>query len=78
MTDAAPGTRPRRRTVAALIILASLLAFLATFAVWANRQALETDTWTDTSSELLEDEDIRTAIGDFLVDALYTNVDVAA
>jgi hypothetical protein len=77
MTDAATGTRPRRRTVVALIILASLLAFLATFAVWANRQALETDTWTDTSSELLEDEDIRTAIAGFLVDELYADVDVA-
>jgi hypothetical protein len=78
MTDAATGTRPRRRTVVALIIVASLFAFLATFAVWANRQALDTDTWTDTSSELLEDEDIRTAIAGFLVDELYANVDVAA
>jgi GNAT superfamily N-acetyltransferase len=78
MTDAATGTRPRRRTVVALITFASLLAFLATFSVWANRQALETDTWTDTSSELLEDEDIRTAIAGFLVDSLYDNVDVAA
>jgi hypothetical protein len=61
-----------------LIVVASLLAFLATFAVWANRQALETETWTDTSSELLEDEEIRVAIAGFLVDSLYSNVDVAA
>jgi len=76
MTDTA--TRPRRRPVAALIVVASLLAFVATFAVWANRQALETETWTDTSSELLEDEEIRVAIAGFLVDSLYSNVDVAA
>jgi hypothetical protein len=61
-----------------LIVVASLLAFVATFAVWANRQALETETWTDTSSELLEDEEIRVAIAGFLVDSLYSNVDVAA
>jgi hypothetical protein len=74
MTDA----RPHHRLVTALVVAASLLAFLAVFAVWANRQALETDTWTETSTELLEDEDIRTAVAGFLVDELYANVDVEA
>ncbi len=62
----------------ALIVVASVLGFLAMFAVWANRQALETDTWTETSTELLEDEEIRTAVAGFLVDQLYANVDVQA
>jgi hypothetical protein len=48
------------------------------FAIWANRQALENDTWTETSTELLEDPDIREAVADFMVDQLFANVDVQA
>jgi hypothetical protein len=57
-------------------VVASLLAFLAIFAVWANRQLLNTDNWTDSSSKLLENEEIRTQLSIFLVDQLYANVDV--
>lgn len=46
-------TRRRRGTVHTLIIVASVLGFLAVFAIWANRQLLETDTWVDTSTKLL-------------------------
>jgi hypothetical protein len=70
--------RQRRGVVFTLIAVASLIAFFAVFAVWANRQLLETDTWTDTSSKLLEDEEIRTQVSYFMVDALYSNVDVQA
>jgi Short C-terminal domain len=78
MADPAPAPRQHRGLVSALIVLATVLGVLAVFAVWAERQALETDTWTDTSSELLENEEIRTAIAGFLVDELYANVDVQA
>jgi hypothetical protein len=59
-------------------VLASVLAFMAILAVWANRQLLNTDNWTNTSSELLENRVIRDQIGVFLVDQLYANVDVSA
>ncbi len=62
----------------ALLALASLLAFLALFAVWAERQLLEDDTWVETSEELLEDEEIRTTVANFMVDELFTAVDVEA
>ena len=68
----------RRKTVLALIVFATLLAFLSVFSIWANRQLLETDNWVETSSELLEDEEIRTQLANFMVDELYTNVDVQA
>jgi hypothetical protein len=70
-----PG-RSHRKLALALIVAASLLTFLAIFAVWANRQLLNTDNWTETSSELLENEAIRKQIGGFLVEELYANVDV--
>jgi hypothetical protein len=69
-------SRGRRRLAIGLIVVASLLAFLAIFAIWANRQLLDTDNWTETSSELLENDAIRTQVAGFLVDELYANVDV--
>jgi hypothetical protein len=59
-------------------VLASILAFAAILAVWANRQILNTDNWTRTSTELLENRTIRNQLAGYLVDQLYANVDVAA
>ena len=71
-----PPGRAHRRLALVLIFIASLLTLLAIFAVWANRQLLNTDNWTKTSSELIENDAIRTQVSTFLVDELYTNVDV--
>jgi hypothetical protein len=58
------------------VILGSILAFLSVFAIWTERQALNTDDWVDTSGRLIQNETIREAVGDYLVDQLYENVDV--
>ena len=71
-------SRGRRRAVKALVILGSVLAFLSVFAIWTERQALNTNDWVDTSARLLHDETIREALSDYLVDQLYENVDVEA
>ena len=68
--------RRRRGVVTALLVIATLTGLLASFAVWSARQLLETDQWEQTSTELLENEEIRTAVGTFLVDALFDNVDI--
>jgi hypothetical protein len=71
-------SRHRRRGWArALVVLASILAFAAILAVWANRQILNTDNWTRTSTQLLENRTIRHQLAAYLVDQLYANVDVA-
>jgi len=57
-------------------VLGSLLAFLSVFAIWTERQALNTDDWVDTSGRLIQNPTIREAVGTFLVDQLYENVDV--
>jgi hypothetical protein len=76
-TDAgSPPRRAHRKLALALIALATLLTFLAIFAVWANRQLLNADNWADTSSELIENDAIRTQVADFMVDEVYANVDV--
>jgi len=69
-------SRGRRRTVRALVILGSILAFLSVFAIWVERQALNTSDWVETSGKLLHDAKIRKAVGNYLVDQLYENVDV--
>ena len=69
-------SRAHHKLGLALIALATLLILLAIFAVWANRQLLNTDNWTETSSELIANDAIRTQVSTFLVDELYTNVDV--
>jgi hypothetical protein len=78
-TQMASDRSSRRRLLPlTLITVGSVLAFLAIFAIWANRQLLDTDNWTETSSQLLEDDEIRGQLAIFLVDQLYANVDVQA
>ena len=64
--------------VGALLVIGTLLWTALGFAVWANRQALDTDNWVDTSTALLEDDDIRTAVGLFIIDRLYQSDAVEA
>lgn len=66
----------RRRTVKALLVLGALFAFLSVFAIWVERQALDTGEWTNTSGHLIRNATIRAAIGEYLVEQLYENVDV--
>jgi hypothetical protein len=78
LTDVAVTSRPRRRWLArTLVVLASIVAFAAILAVWANRQILNTDNWTNTSTHLLEYRQIRDQLAGYLVVQLYANVDVA-
>jgi hypothetical protein len=59
-----------------LIVLGSLLAFLSVFAIWTERQALDTGEWVNTSGRLIQNAKIREAVSKYLVDQLYENVDV--
>src|SRR4051794_26951719 len=70
-------SKGRRRLVGVLVTLAVLTGFLAVLATWVHRQALNTNNWTNTSTKLLEDPKIRDALSAYLVDQLFTNVDVA-
>ncbi|HEV7459012.1 MAG TPA: SHOCT domain-containing protein [Solirubrobacteraceae bacterium] len=60
-----------------LLVLATVLTVVAIFALWVNRQALDTNDWTRTSTRLLQDSRVRSALSTYLVDQLYANVDVA-
>ncbi len=57
-------------------MLGSLLAFLSVFAIWTERQALDTGEWVNTSGRLIQNPKIREAVSKYLIDQLYENVDV--
>jgi hypothetical protein len=71
-------SRGRRRTVKALVVFGSILAFLSVFAIWTERQALNTDDWVNTSGRLIQNKTIRAELATYMVDQLYENVDVEA
>jgi hypothetical protein len=62
--------------VKALVIAGSVLAFVSVFAIWIERQALNTDDWVHTSDRLIQNPTIRSALGNYLVEQLYSNVNV--
>jgi hypothetical protein len=61
----------KRIAAATLLVVGTLLWSAAIFGVWAQRQALNTDNWVATSSRLLENDEVRTALAVTLVDRLY-------
>lgn len=79
--DAVPAApmdrRARRIWVRIILVLATLLAIFAIFAIWANRQLMNPDNWSKTSTELLQKPTVRTAVSSYLIDQLYANVDVS-
>jgi hypothetical protein len=59
-----------------LVVIAAVIGLVAGLNVWVKRQALSTDNWTNASGRLLQDERIRSALSVYLVNQLFTNVDV--
>src|SRR3954447_17187770 len=59
-------SRAHRGGVYALVVAATVTAFLAVFAICVQRQVLDGDNWTTSSSRLLEDPTIRTAVAGYL------------
>lgn len=70
--------RAHRKLVIAILVVATLLGLVSVLSIWVKRQVLETDTWTSTSTKLLEDPHVEEALSAYLVEALYENVDVRA
>lgn len=76
--DGGSGRSGHPRWATALIVLGAFLTFAAIFSIWVNRQALNTDNWVDTSTRLVQNEEVRGQLSDYLANQLFANVDVAA
>jgi Short C-terminal domain len=61
-----------------IVVVAVLLVIVSLLAGFIRFQALDTDTVSETASELIADKQIRDEVAASLVDQLYANVDVQA
>ncbi|MGN6276321.1 MAG: hypothetical protein ACTHNP_10405 [Solirubrobacterales bacterium] len=59
-----------------LIIFGTILTFAAIFSIWVNRQALNTDNWVNTSTRLIQNEEVRHQLADYLANQLVANADL--
>ena len=68
---------PRTRSILAWVLFAlgTLIILVGSLTLWVKRQALDTDAWVDTSSKLLEDDEVRMALSVYIVDQLYASAD---
>ncbi len=76
-TTSSATPREHRWLVRVIIWGTTVLAVVAIFAVWANRQLLNPNNWANTSTRLLQNEKVREATSNYLVNQLYANVNVA-
>jgi len=60
-----------------LIGFTTLLLIIGMFAIWANRLLFNPDNWANTSTQLLQNPNIRSSTANYLVDQLYANYNVA-
>ncbi len=78
-SDAAPARKSAHRVlVPVLLVLATIVGIAGAFAVWVNRQALNTTNWASTSGKILDDQQVQTAVSAYIVRELFSNVDVPA
>jgi FtsH-binding integral membrane protein len=77
--DPASAKISRRRLIGvdALIGVTTVLLVVGIFATWANRLLFSPDNWSNTSTQLLQDANVRSSTANYLVDQLYANVNVS-
>lgn len=61
-----------------LVVVATVIAILSAATTWVRVQALDTDEWVSTSTEILADPEVQAALANYLVDELYATGDVTA
>jgi hypothetical protein len=55
-----------------------VIGLVAALNVWVKRQALDTNNWTNSSVQVLENDKVRSAVSVYLVNQLYANTNVSA
>jgi len=64
--------------VLALVVLGALCIFISTLGIWIRDVALDEDEWANTSSQLLQSEDVRNVLSVYIVDQSYVASDAEA
>ena len=68
--------RVRSRPFNALIVFTTILLVVGIFATWANRLLFSPDNWSNTSTQLLQNPNVRATTANYIVNQIYANVDV--
>jgi hypothetical protein len=71
-------TGRRKALVYSIVGVATLLLIVTSLAVWAKRQLLDNQAWSNASAQVLAEPQVRAALSTKLVDLLYEQVDVSA
>src|SRR5262245_20827003 len=71
-------TRRRKIAVWVLIVVSTVVLLIAALTVWVKREVLDTDNFTASTTELMRNPKVQSALAAFLVDQIYENVDVKA
>jgi hypothetical protein len=71
-------SKKRRIAIWTLIVLASILCFASILTTWVKRQMLDNAAWQRASTQVIQDPKVQTALSTYLVNQLYSNVDVGA
>jgi hypothetical protein len=72
------GSRRRRAGVLALIVFGALCIFISTLSLWIRDVALDPDEWANTSSQVLQSEDVRNVLSVYIVDQTFAASDAEA
>lgn len=70
-------SRKRRIAVWSLVILATLVALVGSLTLWVQRQMLDNTAWKNASTQVIQSQQVQTALAAFVVNQLYDNVNVA-
>ena len=69
-------SRGRLLLVNTLIALTTVVLLVGILAIWANRLLFSPENWSNASTQLLQNPNVRSATANYLVDQLYANVNV--
>jgi hypothetical protein len=72
------GSRRRRIGVTTLVVLGALCIFISTLSIWIRDVALDPDEWANTSSQVLQSEDVRNVLSVYIVDQTFAASDAEA
>jgi hypothetical protein len=70
--------RWRRILSPLLIVLASIILFVSVLAIWIDFSMLDTDEFTETSSEILADEEVQAVLAPYLVNQIFSSAELSS
>lgn len=74
--EAAESATKRSWLPTTLIVVATVVAVVSTLTTWVRAQLLDTDDWTEVSSELLAEPEVQAALSTYLANQLFERVDL--